>query len=361
VQNTVSTLGTATLIGSGEMAPSMARIHRELMARIAGPVRGVFLDTPAGFQLNADELSARAVEYFRERFDRDLYVASFKAAAEAQEAEMAEAVRKLRWANYIFAGPGSPTYAVRNWQNTPVYDAMAGKLATGAHLVFASAAAIAMSRYALPVYEIYKVGTEPHWVEGLDLLGPYGADLAIVPHWNNTEGGTHDTRYAFIGEPRFRVLEEHLPDSTIVLGIDEYTACTVDLEHKRCLVQGAGQITLRHKGHEIHYPAGSSFELDRLRIPSQGRQEIAPVSAVAATGTEPDVAPRQPFPEWNEQPCTDEEELALIGPYVDLLIWVRTQLRDARQWKLADRIRDRLGDLGILLEDGPDGTTWRRA
>jgi hypothetical protein len=343
------------------MAPSMAQVHRQLIARIAGPVRAVFLDTPAGFQLNADELSARAVEYFRERFDRDLYVASFKAAADAQDVETAEAVRRLRWANYIFAGPGSPTYAVRNWQNTPVYGAMARRLAGGAHLVFASAAAIAMSRYTLPVYEIYKVGAKPHWVEGLDLLGPYGADLAIVPHWNNSEGGTHDTRYAFIGEARFRVLEERLPESTIVLGIDEYTACIVDLEHEQCLVQGAGQVTIRHKGHEIHYPAGSSFEFDRLRVPLRDDQQVASVSAVAASGTEPDAAPRQPLPEWNGQPCTDEEELALIRPYVDLLVWVRAQLREARQWKLTDQIRDRLGDLGILLEDGPDGTTWRRA
>ena len=360
MQGRASTPGTVTLIGSGEMAPSMARVHRELMARIAGPVRPVFVDTPAGFQLNADELSGRAVEYFRERFDRDLYVASYKARGEAQEAT-AEAVGRLRWANYIFAGPGSPTYAVRNWQDTPVYDAMARSLAGGAHLAFASAAAIAMSRYALPVYEIYKVGAEPHWLDGLDLLGTYGADLAIVPHWNNSEGGTHDTRYAFIGEPRFRTLEERLPDSAIVLGIDEYTACTVDLEHERCLVYGAGQVTVRHRGHETHYPVGSTFELDRLRTPSHDRQEIASLSAMAATGTEPGATLPQPFPQWNGQPCTDEEELALITPYVDLLVSVRTGLREARQWEFADRIRDRLGALGILLEDGPDGTTWRRA
>ena len=33
--------------------------------------------------------------------------------------------------------------------------------------------------------------------------------------------------------------------------------------------------------------------------------------------------------------------------------------RLARQWKLADWVRDRLASLGIVLEDGKDGTTWR--
>lgn len=44
---------------------------------------------------------------------------------------------------------------------------------------------------------------------------------------------------------------------------------------------------------------------------------------------------------------------------VDLLVEVRSELRKARAFDLADRIRDRLGDLGILLEDTPEGTRWR--
>ncbi len=44
---------------------------------------------------------------------------------------------------------------------------------------------------------------------------------------------------------------------------------------------------------------------------------------------------------------------------VDLLVEVRSELRRARQFDLADRIRDRLRDLGILLEDTPEGTRWR--
>ena len=48
-------------------------------------------------------------------------------------------------------------------------------------------------------------------------------------------------------------------------------------------------------------------------------------------------------------------------PFVELLVEVRSALRQARQWDLADRIRDRLAELGVVLEDGPQGTTWRWA
>ncbi len=341
MQSSDGSPGTITLIGSGEMSPTMSKVHRAVMSRIAGPVRAVFLDTPAGFELNADQISSRAVQYFKKRFNVDLTVASFKGTAAARPGEIEDALRRLQRANYIFAGPGSPTYAIRNWQNTPIREAMARRLASGAHLVFASAAAIAMGRHALPVYEIYKVGEEPHWVEGLNLLGTYGLELAIVTHWNNAEGGTYDTRYCFMGEPRLRLLEERLPDSATILGIDEHTACIVDLASRECRVMGVGQVTIRRKGREVTYASGTAFDLDQLAEGPEG-----PVSEYLGDF------------EWPE-PVEDDTER--IAPFVELLIGARAQLRAARQWALADEIRQRLTELGIVLEDGPMETTWRRA
>jgi cysteinyl-tRNA synthetase len=48
-----------------------------------------------------------------------------------------------------------------------------------------------------------------------------------------------------------------------------------------------------------------------------------------------------------------------IAPFVELLLSVRAELRKARQWALADRIRDGLKSLGVIVEDGPQGSTWR--
>ena len=48
-----------------------------------------------------------------------------------------------------------------------------------------------------------------------------------------------------------------------------------------------------------------------------------------------------------------------IAPFVELLINIRTELRGARQFALADKIRDELAELGVSLEDSSSGTEWR--
>jgi cysteinyl-tRNA synthetase len=46
-------------------------------------------------------------------------------------------------------------------------------------------------------------------------------------------------------------------------------------------------------------------------------------------------------------------------PFIELLITIRKDLRQAEQWGLADRVRDGLEELGIIIEDSKAGTTWR--
>ena len=46
-------------------------------------------------------------------------------------------------------------------------------------------------------------------------------------------------------------------------------------------------------------------------------------------------------------------------PFIELLIKVRADLRTAKQWALADQVRDSLKELGVTMEDSPEGTVWR--
>ncbi len=57
---------------------------------------------------------------------------------------------------------------------------------------------------------------------------------------------------------------------------------------------------------------------------------------------------------------TPEKENGDIPPLIELLVEVRQILREQHLWSLSDKIRDRLAELGIVLEDGKEGTTWRR-
>ena len=55
-----------------------------------------------------------------------------------------------------------------------------------------------------------------------------------------------------------------------------------------------------------------------------------------------------------EKPFTD------AAPFIELLIKTRKQLRDAKQFKLADEIRDKLLAAGVTIEDTAQGTSWKR-
>ena len=66
-----------------------------------------------------------------------------------------------------------------------------------------------------------------------------------------------------------------------------------------------------------------------------------------------------------ETPKDFFDQLAQAEPRIDQneiekLIEQRTAARAGKDWARADEIRDRLKDMGIILEDGPQGTTWRR-
>ena len=55
----------------------------------------------------------------------------------------------------------------------------------------------------------------------------------------------------------------------------------------------------------------------------------------------------------------EKQGSAAADPFVELLIAVRSDVRKQKLWALSDQIRDRLVELGVTIEDGKDGTTWR--
>ncbi len=239
------------VMGSGETAPTMAAVHRELIERVGGATaRAVLIDTPFGFQENADELVARAQEHFQRSIGHPLELASLRSAETASGVQKEAAYSRIQEAEYVFAGPGSPSYALGNWRGTEVPRLLREKLTTGGCVTFASAAAISLGIAALPVYEIYKVGAPVHWLEGLDLLSVAGIRAALVTHWDNAEGGTHDTRYCYMGATRLALLETLLPEGAAILGVDEHTALILDLGEERVWVRGRGRAVVRRAGAE---------------------------------------------------------------------------------------------------------------
>ena len=134
-------------MGSGETAPTMVKAHRQVFDRLglAAP-RAVLLDTPYGFQANADIISDRAVEYFRRRSVAAVEVAQLPRTDTGDTVAIEQALARIRSADWLFTGPGSPSFALRQWAGTPVPDLLAEKIRSGGALVFSSAAALTLGR-----------------------------------------------------------------------------------------------------------------------------------------------------------------------------------------------------------------------
>jgi hypothetical protein len=252
-------------MGSGETAPTMVKVHRSVVEKLGpGPVHGLLLDTPFGFQTNASEIASRAVAYFRDSVGATLEVAGLRVAGDLEGPAGDAVIAKLAAAPLVFAGPGSPTYALRHWRGTLVPPVLAEKLALGGALTFASAAALTLGAVTVPVYEVYKVGEDPHWVPGLDLLAAIGLHVALIPHYDNAEGGTHDTRFCYLGEERLAGLEHELPEGAFVLGVDEHTALCIDLDADDASVAGHGGVTVRVQGRSTRIEAGETMALGAI-------------------------------------------------------------------------------------------------
>jgi peptidase E len=387
------------IFGSGETSPTMTSVHKELTARVSQPrLNAIFLDTPFGFQPNADELVARTISYFRQHVGRELSLASFRHSGGATALELEQFLSRLREANYVFAGPGSPTYALRHWRDTGVRDQLVEKIAQGGCVAFASAAAIGLGAYALPVYEIYKVGDDPSWTAGLDVLGQIGVRCAVVPHYNNREGGTHDTRFCYMGEERLRLLESMLPDDLLILGVDEYTACIIDIEAQSVTVRGRGGVTVRRGGSErvwtqTVFPL-SEFQDSHSRAvatPSRPEPEATDHGALDRSDVDglvsailemesvlqeriADIAGR----DERDRVRAEMRHLVIrlgaiardggregvresVAPLVDVLLSLRGEARREQRFNDADRLRTILAECGVEVQDTPSGTAWSLA
>lgn len=413
-------------MGSGETAPTMVTTHRRLTSLLPSPIKAVVLDTPYGFQENAPELAAKAVEYFNTSINVDLVVAGLTRLHDthlrADPVAIERGLRALADADYIFAGPGSPTYALRQWSESSVARIMIDKLKHGGIITFASAAALTLGKATVPVYEVYKVGQDVQCLEGLNILASIGINAAVIPHYDNTEGANHDTRFCYLGEARLQMFESLLDEDTFVLGVDEHTGLVIDIDAATASVVGNSNVTIRLRTESFVYPTGSVIPLSLLQSPFSlltGSGEVSSSHSVTAVPTASRTVAAQPnsldaalvestqqfdqameqrdalaavravlaleqaMRDWSidtlQSDVLDRARATLrsmisqlgdaaiggvkdprevVAPFVEAMLSVRATVRAEKRFDLSDIIRDVFASLNIEVRDTPKGVEW---
>ena len=414
------------IMGSGETAPTMVTTHRRLTSLLPSPVKAVVLETPYGFQENAPELAAKAVEYFKTSINVDLVVAGLVRLQDthiaADPVAIERGLRALSDADYIFAGPGSPTYALRQWAGSSVARIMIDKLTNGGIVTFASAAALTLGKATVPVYEVYKVGQDVQKLDGLDILASIGINAALIPHYDNTEGANHDTRFCYLGEARLQMFESLLDAETYVLGVDEHTGLIIDIDAETATVVGNSNVTIRLRSESFAYPTGSVIPLSLLQSPMSlltGAGDVSSSHSIAAapiaTIAEPAqansldsalaesiqqfdtamkqrdalaavravLALEQAMQDWSIDTLQSDvlvrargtlrsmisqlgdaavggvrDPREVVAPFVEAMLSVRATVRAEKRFDLSDIIRDVFASLDIEVRDTPAGVEW---
>jgi cyanophycinase-like exopeptidase len=378
--------GQIILFGSGETSPTGRKIFDQVFHTIPQSPRLALLETPAGFELNSHQVISRVGDFFTHRlqnYSPEVEIIPARKRGTQYSPDNPEIVEPLLDADLIFMGPGSPSYAIRQLRDSLAWYYLIARHRLGATLALASAATVAFSACALPVYEIYKAGEDIHWIAGLDFFKLYGLELVFIPHWNNNEGGAElDTSRCFMGKERFIHLMDMLPENMTIIGLDEKTALIIDPSRSECRVMGLGKATLIHTGHK-HKLHEDLFALDSTRREVIGLDENLSVIVRQHDGHSheyqdggsipmSEIGPFHPYhPEANLPPYIWQKALQKMKPIVSNIyetppeeVWQlvrsRQEARQASNWGLADQIRKRIEESGWQVLDTKEGPTCRK-
>jgi hypothetical protein len=271
------------------------------------------------------------------------------------------------------------------------------------------------------VYEVYKVGQDVQALDGLDILSTIGINAALIPHYDNTEGANHDTRFCYLGEARLQMFESLLDEDTYVLGIDEHTGLIIDIDAGTATVVGNSNVTIRLRSESFIYPTGSVIPLSLLQSPTSlltgtvdasSSQSVVTVP-VAATSAVPAnsldavlaesiqqfdlamqqrdalgavrtvLALEQAMQDWSIDTLQSDvlvrargtlrsmisqlgdaavggvrDPRQVVAPFIEAMLSVRATVRAEKRFDLSDIIRDVFASLNIEVRDTPTGVEW---
>ena len=199
--------GSLALVGSGEYLPAMASFEKSLLNDgIKNGKRPIYIQIPTA----AGKETPDRLQYWKQlgkaQADRLDVDSIFLPIFTREDANNPEYVTLMRDSALMYMSGGDPHYLAETLMDTPVWEAIQENWSTGASLAGCSAGAMVLSSH-IPNFRLLKKTP----TAGLNLL----PEIRVIPHFNKF--------FKWIPESAAKVLL-HVPDNSILIGVDELTA-----------------------------------------------------------------------------------------------------------------------------------------
>jgi cyanophycinase-like exopeptidase len=217
--------GSLALVGSGEYLPAMANFEKSLLNDgIKNGKRPIYIQIPTA----AGKETPDRLEYWKQlgkaQADRLDIDSIFLPIFTREDANNPEYVTLIKDSALMYMSGGDPHYLAETLMDTPLWEAIQENWSTGASLAGCSAGAMVLSSH-IPNFRLLKKSP----TSGLNLL----PEIRVIPHFNKF--------FKWIPESAAKVLL-HVPDDSILIGVDELTAIVRRAGDDHWLVVGEAMV-----------------------------------------------------------------------------------------------------------------------
>ena len=217
--------GSLALVGSGEYLPAMASFEKSLLNDgIKNGKRPIYIQIPTA----AGKETPDRLEFWKQlgkaQADRLDVDSIFLPIFTREDANNPEYVTLIKDSALMYMSGGDPHYLAETLMETPLWEAIKENWSTGASLAGCSAGAMVLSSH-IPNFRLLKKSP----TSGLNLL----PEIRVIPHFNKF--------FKWIPESAAKVLL-HVPDDSILIGVDELTAIVRRAGDDHWLIVGEAKV-----------------------------------------------------------------------------------------------------------------------
>ena len=217
--------GSLALVGSGEYLPAMATFEKSLLDDgIKNGKRPIYIQIPTAAGQESDD----RLEYWKQlgktQADRLGVDSIFLPIFTREDANNPDFVSLIHNSALIYMSGGDPHYLAETLMGTALWSAIQENWRTGTSLAGCSAGAMVLSSH-IPNFRLLKKAP----TAGLNLL----PEIRVIPHFNKF--------FRWIPESAAKVLL-HVPDDSILIGVDELTAIVKRSGDEHWVVVGEAKV-----------------------------------------------------------------------------------------------------------------------